>query len=157
MWTNCYFSSDFLCNASFSCLQAKNPIWYLLFPELLHVPYYLRTHPYGLPFSTTIHYPFSPKGRKEKENSSVVIPRNYIISEANLLSGMRSPWKRPPTIRGEVIYWYMHLIHPKSRPISTCLPRESHANETMQVAYEFTGNVNIFSGRDGLIVSEKRY
>lgn len=29
--------------------------------------------------------------------------------------------------------------------------------KSMQTAYEFTENINIFSGRDGLIVFEERY
>lgn len=31
---------------------------------------------------------------------------------------------------GKLFIGILYLIHPKSRPISTCLPRESHANET---------------------------
>lgn len=94
------------------------------------------------------------------ENSSIGASRNYIISQdrGNLLSGIQVAMKKTSyNMWGSSLFLHCIWLIRNLDLLPHVYPGTVMKTKSMQTAYEFTENINIFSGRDGLIVFEERY
>lgn len=102
--------------------------------------------------SNTLYPLFSPKRR----NLIVGTSGNYRISL--FVKWHKVPMKMTTYNRwGSGLFLHCTRFILNSDQFLRVYPEKVMQMKPVQTAYAFTGNVNIFSGRDGLIVSEKRY
>lgn len=137
MRTDCCSPRDGPRNASFSCLQAKNPIWYQLFLQNCSTFHRNGGHSHTeFYFSTAMHctyyYPL-------KEGSCWKTQEDHPFGEMTEegVSG-----KGPPIMCRELAYFYTVLIHPRVGPTCTCLPRAKPC--TWNLIKQFTNSEEMY-------------